>query len=219
MRNMDCVVSIPYFVASFDTKLIRNMERTGFKAFLMSNFDVEESKLDAMISKCTVRNVEKDEFLLREGEFLKCTFFVEKGLLKQYSIDEKGKEHILYFAAENWFVTDRESIFFNQASKFYIQALENTQVVVIDDGFIQLLSLKVPGFANFNTRMLHNHIRHLQGRINLLLSADAEDRYLKFVAMYPDILARVPQTMIASYLGITPESLSRVRKNITLNKG
>jgi CRP-like cAMP-binding protein len=76
------------------------------------------------------------------------------------------------------------------------------------------LSDKFPSFIDFNNRLLHNHIRHLQKRINLLLSASAEDRYLQFVKMYPDIMLRVPQTMVASFLGITPESLSRVRKEL-----
>jgi CRP-like cAMP-binding protein len=99
-------------------------------------------------------------------------------------------------------------------SAYYIQALEDSQVVFLDESFIQMLSNKVPNFTDFNNRLLHNHIRHLQNRINLLLSTNAEDRYLQFVKMYPDILLRVPQTMVASYLGITPESLSRVRKEL-----
>lgn len=85
---------------------------------------------------------------------------------------------------------------------------------MIDENFIQMLSKKISSFSGFNNKLLHNHIRHLQKRINLLLSASAEDRYLQFIATYPDILLRVPQTMVASYLGITPESLSRVRKEL-----
>ncbi|WP_246062578.1 Crp/Fnr family transcriptional regulator [Mesohalobacter halotolerans] len=88
---------------------------------------------------------------------------------------------------------------------------------MIDEGFVQRLSKEIPNFTDFNNRLLHNHIRHLQNRIHLLLSATAKDRYLQFIAMYPDILLRVPQSMIASYLGITPESLSRVRKEISQN--
>jgi CRP-like cAMP-binding protein len=86
--------------------------------------------------------------------------------------------------------------------------------VLIDENFVQLLSKKIPNFTDFNNKLLYNHIRHLQNRINLLLSTVAVDRYLKFIKMYPDILLRVPQTMVASYLGITPESLSRVRKDL-----
>lgn len=190
------------------------MNSSDLKTYLTSNLTIDETEISAIVENCTVKKVKKNQFLLREKEICKHAFFVEQGLLRQYSVDKKGKEHIISFAPENWFVTDRESVFFNQPSAYFIQALENSQVVVIDESFVQLLSKKFPEFTEFNNRLLHNHIRHLQKRVNQLLSAPAEDRYLQFVAMYPDILLRVPQTMVASYLGITPESLSRVRREL-----
>jgi len=190
------------------------MNDTNLKTFLASNLDIDEQEIFSIVENCSIKKVKKDEFLLSQNDYSKHTFFVEKGLLRQFSIDEKGKEHILSFAPENWFVTDRESSYFNLPSAYFIQALEDSQVVLIDETFIKLLSKKIPSFTDFNNKLLHNHIRHLQNRINLLLSAIAEDRYLQFIKMYPDILLRVPQTMVASYLGITPESLSRVRKEL-----
>lgn len=192
------------------------MDSIDLKTYLTSNLNIDETEISLIVENCTVRNVKKDQFLLREKEICKHAFFVEKGLLRQFSIDKKGKEHIISFAPESWFVTDRESVFFNLPSAYFIQALEDSQVAVIDESFVRLLSSKFPEFTDFNNRLLNNHIRHLQNRINLLLGASAEDRYLHFVAMYPDILLRVSQTMIASYLGITPESLSRVRKELAL---
>lgn len=192
------------------------MNNFALTNFLTSNLAIDASEIASIIAYCKLRIVHKDEFLLREGEFCKHTFFVEKGLLKQYSIDEKGKEHILYFAPENWFVADRESVFFNKPSKYFIQALEDSQVFLIDEAFITLLSDKIPGFADFNTKLLHNHIRHLQDRVMQLLGDTAEQRYLTFIKMYPDMLLRVPQTLVASYLGIAPESLSRIRKEMAL---
>jgi len=190
------------------------MNNFNLKSFLTSNLDVEEVEIVSLSENCTIKKVKKDKYILRSGEFCKHTFFVEKGLLRQYSIDEKGKEHILSFAPENWFVTDRESTYFNRPSAYFIQALEESEVVMLDENFTKLLSEKIPTFTDFNNRLLHNHIRQLQNRINLLLSANAEDRYLQFIKMYPDILLRVPQTMVASYLGITPETLSRVRSEL-----
>lgn len=190
------------------------MKSTDFTTYLTSNLDVDETEISSIIENCTTKKVVKGQFLLRENEHCKHTFFVEKGLLRQFSVDEKGKEHIVSFAPENWFITDRESSYFNQPSAYFIQALEDSQVVMIDEDFVQLLSKKIPQFTDFNNKLLHNHIRHLQNRINLLLSATAEERYLQFVAMYPDILLRVPQTMVASHLGIAPESLSRVRSKL-----
>ena len=190
------------------------MNNTNLKIFLTSNLDIDEKEILTILQNCKVKEIKKGEYLLRANEHCKHTFFVEKGLLRQFSIDKKGKEHVLSFAPENWFVTDRESAYFNKPSAYFIQSLEDSQVVLLDETFIQLLSEKIPSFTDFNNSLLHNHIRHLQNRINLLLSATAEDRYLQFIKMYPDILLRVPQTMVASYLGITPESLSRVRKEL-----
>lgn len=190
------------------------MNGLNFTGFLTSNLNVNEEEILSIVKNCRLKEVKRGEFLLRENEYCRHAFFVEKGLLRQYSIDSKGKEHILSFAPQNWFVTDRASSYFNQPSNYYIQALEDSRVVLIDEDFIRLLSEKIPTFVDFNNRLLHNHIRHLQKRIDFLLSATAEERYLQFIEMYPDILLRVPQTMVASYLGITPESLSRIRKEM-----
>lgn len=182
--------------------------------YLSSNLGIDEAALIMLIAEYPIKKVKRDEFVLRANEFSKHTFFIEKGLLRQYSIDSKGKEHTISFAPENWFVSDRESVYFNSSSVYYIQAIEDSEIVMIDEDFITLLSDKIPRFTEFNNKLLHNHIRHLQNRIHMLLSSNAEERYLEFVKMYPDILLRVPQTMVASYLGITPESLSRVRKEL-----
>ncbi len=190
---------------------MKNFSLTGY---LTSNLNIDEDEIASLTESCTRKRFGKDEFLLRRDEFCKHTFFVEKGLLREYTIDAKGKEHILQFAPENWFISDRESVYFNKPSQYFIQALEETQVVLIDEDFIRFLEDKIPSFRDFNNRLLHNHIRHLQNRINHLLSALAKERYLAFVKMYPDLLLRVPQTMVASYLGITPESLSRVRRDL-----
>lgn len=188
------------------------MNNFTFKTWLTSNTGMEEAHLDKLLQRCKTKEVEKGAFLLRPGEQCRHTFFVESGLLKQYSIDEKGKEHILQFAPENWFVADRESVYFQQPSQYFIQALENTTILLLDEGFILQLSREDRTFNELNNRLLHNHIRHLQKRIVQLLGASAEERYLDFIKIYPDIMLRVPQTQVASYLGITPESLSRVRK-------
>jgi CRP-like cAMP-binding protein len=87
----------------------------------------------------------------------------------------------------------------------------------MNDAFISLFKNNV-SYNDFLTRLLHNHVRHLQKRINQLLSATAEERYLSFIEMYPNIMQRVPQAMVAAYLGIAPESLSRVRKELMLKK-
>lgn len=190
------------------------MNNFSFSTYLTTNAGLEPGVVKNIIANQKKLHVEKGQFLLREGEVCRQFFYVEKGLLRYYSIDKKGKEHIIQFAPEGWFVGDRESQFFNRPSQFFIQALEDSDVAMIDEDLICTISKADETFGLFSNQLLHNHIRQLQHRINMLLSATAEERYLDFIKIYPDILLRVPQTLVASYLGITPESLSRVRKDL-----
>lgn len=194
------------------------MNTFTLKSYLTSNLGINEVDLNELTKNFKSKLVKKDEFLLRANEYCKQSFFVESGLLRQFSVDSKGKEHIISFAPENWFVTDRESSYFNQPSVYYIQALEASRVVLLDENQLQTIGGSIPSFAEFNNKLLHNHIRVLQSRINSLLGDTAEERYLKFIKTYPDVTLRVPQTMIASYLGITPESLSRLRRDLAFRK-
>lgn len=186
----------------------------NFYAYLKEKAGVTDSQFALMESKLLTKTIGKGQIILKGGQVCKHTFFVEKGLLRFYSIDEEGKEHLVQFAPENWFVSDRGSIYFNEPSSFFVDAIEETRCVMLDRQFIELASEISPGFRNHNEFLLQNHIRMLQNRINLLIGASAEQRYLSFIKLYPDLILRVPQWMIASYLGITPESLSRVRKEL-----
>lgn len=216
MRKSTAIFSFQEFVAHAMTSNFFAMNEFKFYSFLTSNADIDENLLNKVISKCNTKNYKKGDFLLKNGEICKNSFFVEQGLLRQYTIDEKGKEHIVQFAPENWLMSDRESIYFNQPSRYFIQALEDTQVFLIENKILLQLSKVDNSFLEFNNNLLHNHIMHLQKRIVQLLSASAEDRYLDFVKIYPDLNLRVSQHYIASYLGITPESLSRVRKELAI---
>ncbi|MBP6432895.1 MAG: Crp/Fnr family transcriptional regulator [Ferruginibacter sp.] len=190
------------------------MNNFKFTTYLTSNIDIDQYAVEQLLSKSKVEQVAKGDFLLRQGEKCKHSFFVEKGLLKQYSIDDKGKEHIIQFAPENWLMTDRESVYFETPSSYFIQAIEDTEVFLIEEELILQLSKLTPAFLEFNNKRLHNHIRLLQKRINFLIGATAEERYLDFIKTYPDLNLRIPQILIASFLGITPESLSRVRNEL-----
>jgi CRP-like cAMP-binding protein len=190
------------------------VEPLGFLSYLMKTAGMAIN--DALQITADLKHVKfkKGEILLKKDDLCNHSFFVEKGLLRSYMLDESGKEHVIQFAPENWFIVDRSSVYFNDPSESYIEAIADTEVVLIGEDFICKANETSPVFSRFNDRLLHNHIRQMQKRINLLLGATAEMRYLSFIEMYPDLLMRVPQWMIASYLGITPESLSRVRKEL-----
>jgi CRP-like cAMP-binding protein len=173
-----------------------------------------DQTIDLMNKTLSEKTIKKGEFLVQPGELCEHTFFVSKGLLRGYTTDDQGKEHILQFAPENWLISDRSGTFLREKSDQYIEAVEPSKVVFINEEFLMQASERNASFRKYNLYALNNHIRHLQRRINLLLSAPAEVRYLDFIKLYPDVTLRVPQWMIASYLGITPESLSRVRKEL-----
>lgn len=187
---------------------------TDFKTYLSQHTKFSEDELVRLIDKVEFTSIRKGTFLLKKGEVCNFSFFVDKGLLRSYTLDENGKEHIIQFAPEGWIISDRSSSFFNEKSDLYIDAIEDSEVYFLNEHFFEDLSCTSFEFAKHNTQSLHNHIRNLQNRVNMLLGATAEQRYLQFIKMYPDILLRVPQWMVASYLGITPESLSRVRKEL-----
>ncbi|MFA7444579.1 MAG: Crp/Fnr family transcriptional regulator [Flavobacteriaceae bacterium] len=185
-----------------------------FQTYLKTNAGVTNRQLEQLQDLIFTKTYEKGELLLDKGQICRHTFFVEEGLLRFFSISEEGKEHIIQFAPEGWFVSERNSICFNEPSEYFIDACERTTVALMSQEFVEKASRVSPQFRMYNERILQNHIRQLQKRIKLLIGSNAEERYLDFVRLYPDLMLRVPQWMIASYLGITPESLSRVRKNL-----
>ncbi len=190
----------------------------NFKEFLSTNLNVSQEELSTCEDLILVKNVKKGEFLLHAGEICNYYFFVENGLLRMFSVDKNGKEHVILFAPENWIISDRSSLFFNEKSPYYIEAIEDSEVIFAKNDFFLNISERFPQSAAKNERLLHRHINNLQSRVNSLLGDTAEQRYVDFVKKYPNVLARVPQWMVASYLGITPESLSRVRKELVKKK-
>lgn len=190
------------------------IDPSPFYSYLVNTAGMTDDEAENVSSGLKRLKFQKGDILLKRGVICQHSFFVENGLLRSYMLDESGKEHLIQFAPENWFIVDRSSVYFNDASESYIEAIEDTEVVLIGEDFFCKANETSEAFSKFNDKLLHNHIRHMQQRINLLLGATAENRYLSFIKTYPDLLLRVPQWMIASYLGITPESLSRVRKEL-----
>jgi CRP-like cAMP-binding protein len=186
----------------------------SFKTYFQSKNKLTDEQFLSISTTLQFKTIEKGFILLNQGDICHYSFFVSKGLLRSYTIDENGKEHIIQFAPENWIISDRSSFYFNEASELFIDAIEETEIVLIDKNFINSATEISTTFRQQDTVALHNHIRQLQKRVNLLLGATAEQRYLDFIAIYPSLTLRIPQWMMASYLGITPETLSRVRKEL-----
>ncbi len=185
-----------------------------FKAYLQQRMSITDEQFDLVASHLKTTTFLKNELVLSQGETSTRTYFILDGLMRSYSVDEKGKTHIIQFAPEGWWISDRNGLLNNEASDFNMDAIEPTTALIIPKDFFCTAAAHAPEFNLLNTTMLNNAIRFMQRRINLLLAATAEERYVDFVKLYPNLTLRVPQWMIASYLGITPESLSRVRKDL-----
>ena len=182
-----------------------------FKNYLDSKISLTEEQHEWIYSNSTVKKLRKKQYLLQEGGVWKNNAFVTKGLLRTYSVDDKGFEHILSFAMENWWTGDRESLMPGQPSRFNIDAIEDCEIVLIEKQKFDTICKEIPVFNNMVNEIIQRSFIVSQNRIYESISISIEEKYDNFVKRYPSFAARVPQSMIASYLGITRETLSRVR--------
>jgi len=160
------------------------------------------------------KKLRKRQFLLQEGDVCRYTAFVEKGVLRSYMVDEKGSEHILQFALDGWWIGDLYSFLTHEPSVFNIEALQESELLLITQPSWELLFEKVPKFERYHRILIQNNLIATQSRLMGNLTLTAEEKYEKLMASFPGCLQSVPQHMIASYLGITRETLSRIRKKL-----
>ena len=169
-----------------------------------------------VISKFFIpKKLRKKQFLLHEGEVCKNIGFVNSGCLREYTIDSKGSEHIIQFAIEDWWISDPNSFLSGLPSTYNIDALENSEVLLLEKSAREKLLDSCPKLERFFRILIEANFVATQRRITESLSTSAEERYLKFIKMYPKLIEQVSQNHIASYLGITPQSLSRIRKELS----
>jgi len=164
----------------------------------------------------TSKRLRKRQYFLQEGDVCKHFGFILKGAVRQYTIDDKGNEHIVQLAVENWWVGDRESYTMGTPSLYTIDAWEATDLLLISRQDVLELLQRCPAFSDMVKIMDdRNHIAN-QRRIASSISASAEKRYTDFLSSYPNLVERFPQHIIASYLGITKDTLSRVKRQLLL---
>ncbi|XZF15629.1 Crp/Fnr family transcriptional regulator [Chitinophagaceae bacterium MMS25-I14] len=159
------------------------------------------------------KRLRKRQYFLQEGDVCRYTGFIVKGSARTYWVDEKGNEHILKLSVENWWLADFESYFHLTPSHYNIEALENLELLQVTNAQVEEFFLSIPAFVAMQEAIKQNYAIANQKRLQAAISYTAEERYADLISTYPHFLKRFPQNMIASYLGISPETLSRIRKN------
>ncbi|SDT68919.1 cAMP-binding domain of CRP or a regulatory subunit of cAMP-dependent protein kinases [Mucilaginibacter mallensis] len=183
----------------------------AFEKYLTEKADLDAGEINAVRAVSIEKKLRKSQYLLQEGDVCHYSCFIVRGCLRMYTVGDDGIEHILRFAVENWWISDRESFNNGSPSRCNIDALENCEVILIEKhDFIHLLTA-IPKFRTFVDRLLARSFDAVQNRIMDSITHSTEERYQNFVTRFPGIFSRVPLRMIASYLGVSRETLSRVR--------
>ncbi|MFC4213190.1 Crp/Fnr family transcriptional regulator [Pedobacter lithocola] len=164
------------------------------------------------------KKIIKKQHLLHEGDVCNYMSFVEKGLLRSYHLDDKGIEHVTMFAWEGWWTSDIHSFLTGEPATLSIDAIEDSELLMISRTDFEEMTLKVPIMDRYFRILFQNSIVTKERRLVSSNTFTAEEKYLQLVDSNPEIIQRLPQNLIASYLGLAPETLSRIRKNIALRK-
>jgi CRP-like cAMP-binding protein len=180
-----------------------------FKSY--TSAPLTEADVDSIKDSFTPKKFRKRQYFLQEGEVCKYTAFIVKGAMRQYTVDNKGEEHIIRLCIENWWATDRESLMKQTPSIYFIDAWEDTEGLLVTKAGLTDLIDRIPALSEWIRSLDANFAIASQRRLNAAISLSAEERYHDLEKTYPEFLQRFPQHIIASYLGINRETLSRVR--------
>ncbi len=188
------------------------------KQNISNHISLTEKEMEAFCNLFQSKIIKKKSFLLREGEVCKFEGFVNKGLFRVFHLDHNGFEQVLYFAIENWWITDMDSFTNQKPSNLYIEALEDSEVLLISKKDKEFAYSNIPKIEKlFRVMTQKTHIA-LQRRMIDNLSKTADQRYIDFIEKYPQLFQRLTNLQIAAYLGISHEFLSKIRKKISSKK-
>jgi len=181
---------------------------------ISKHITLDEEERKYFMSVLHYKKLERGKNLLNFGEIAKSQFFVIDGCLRNYSIDEEGKEHVIAFAPKDWWISDLYSYLTETPAEYTIDALIPTEVFEITKRDMEEVYVRIPKFERFFRILFQNAIVNQMRRIRQVLSVPAEERYKVFIKQYPGIYEQIPLKYIASYLGISPEFLSKIRNKI-----
>jgi CRP-like cAMP-binding protein len=162
----------------------------------------------------TFKKIRRKQYILEEGDICKNLTFINKGLLKAYRLDDKGNEHITVFGWEGWWISDFKSFVNQQPAKLFIDAVEDSELLTISREKYEQLTLDVPVMDRYFRILYENSLVTKDERLISSNSYTAEEKFQRLFSYYPEIVQRVPQHLVASYLGLAPATLSRIRKKL-----
>jgi CRP-like cAMP-binding protein len=187
----------------------------AFEKYLRQWVDISDEELELIRTASLERKIRKWQSILHEGEVWKITCFITTGCFRLYRFSADGTDHTLRFGVENWWISDQESYNHEKPSEYNIEALAASTVIVWTKDKWEELRETIPALKLFNEKLLARGYETSQQRIYSLISNSAEEKYLEFQKTYPKVFNSVPLHMVASYLGISRETLSRIRKDFS----
>jgi CRP-like cAMP-binding protein len=185
---------------------------SAFKNYIKKRVNITDEEWQMIQSVSILKKLHKKQYLLQETDVWKHYAFVVRGCLRTYAVDGMGNEHIVGFAIENWWAGDRESLLTGLPSKLNVDAIEESEVLLIKKEDFKALCKEIPAVNEMVMGIMEKSVIASQNRVQVAISFTAREKYLHFADQYPDFVRRIPQHMIASYLGISAETLSRIRK-------
>ncbi len=185
------------------------------RTHILRNVEMSEEEFNRGTTFLIPKKLRKRQYLLQAGDVCRWAAFVSRGCLRLYSLDDLGRERILNFAIEGSWLVDVESFQHQKPAAGNIDALEDSELLLIDNATIEKARVASPKWDLYYKDVLRKDLEVAAGRIADFVGASAEQRYLSFLSKYPDLFQRIPLHQIASYLGITPQTLSRIRKQLS----
>lgn len=177
--------------------------------------ELDANEVEIIKSFFVSKKVRKRQYILNAGDVCQYITFVEKGMLRSFTVDSEGQEYVVQFAVEGWWISDVGSFISGKEALYNIEALEDCELLHLTKTRMDELLMKFPLMERFFRMLMQNNLIALQRRVIAYMSLSAEEKYLKLMEVAPDIMNRASQQHIASYLSITPETLSRVRKRVS----
>lgn len=174
-----------------------------------------EAEHELILARTKQRQIKRRQMILQEGLVCRHYTFIVKGCFKMYAVDDRGLEHNIQFAAENDWIADIGSFHSKKPSGFFIEAVESSEIIQIEQQDLYFLYINIPKLDRIFKVIIENKYIELQNRVLQNISSTAQQRYLNFLEQYPLLASRLPNVQIASYLGITPEFLSKIRKDLS----